>query len=383
MQLKLQSQSQKAWDAVTVDLDLGIDCGEYKWQQNQSYIEIFVHLPDGPASPEVIVDDTMPLCTLTRHIKLRVVLYCPVACDFELRQHWQAYYSFDHCPPSLCLQAIICHLPNINRPNKPCLLRTATLKSYVSYLHDLITSWACVNYVMCCLLWDTSEKETEDLMPCLSHTVQLQILHSKAGQLWKSVCRLGNLEWSVWVTFSSARLWKPPLLRPSEPYQSKTVYSSVRYRRSAPIFTEAPLHISVIASVKLSALSDDIETSLLFLEKTQEDHKSKQQSSSVHWSLLIEPLLYPKFYHTDKYIKSSVMMTTCTQDTLEIVLKWGSRDLFLTRIAGGSQPEAYKHHFDHKHEKNTLWRPMGQNQAWGEHLVFWRYHSVLQLAQAE
>ena len=38
------TDSQKAWDAVSIDGELGMDCGSYKWHQNQSYVEIFVKL---------------------------------------------------------------------------------------------------------------------------------------------------------------------------------------------------------------------------------------------------------------------------------------------------------------------------------------------------
>lgn len=40
--------SQKAWEALSIDADLGMDCDDYKWQQNQSYVEIFVKLPAQP-----------------------------------------------------------------------------------------------------------------------------------------------------------------------------------------------------------------------------------------------------------------------------------------------------------------------------------------------
>ena len=33
--------------------DLGVDCGNYKWRQNQSCVEVFVRMPENVASSKV------------------------------------------------------------------------------------------------------------------------------------------------------------------------------------------------------------------------------------------------------------------------------------------------------------------------------------------
>jgi hypothetical protein len=43
----------KAYTAITVPPSLGLDCGHYKWRQNQSHVEIFVSLPGNLAAKQV------------------------------------------------------------------------------------------------------------------------------------------------------------------------------------------------------------------------------------------------------------------------------------------------------------------------------------------
>ena len=42
----------KAYAALTVPLSLGLDCGHYKWRQNQSHVEVFVPLPENLAAKQ-------------------------------------------------------------------------------------------------------------------------------------------------------------------------------------------------------------------------------------------------------------------------------------------------------------------------------------------
>ena len=41
------------WQRIEVPHDLGIDCGNYKWRQNQSCVEVFVRMPENVASSKV------------------------------------------------------------------------------------------------------------------------------------------------------------------------------------------------------------------------------------------------------------------------------------------------------------------------------------------
>lgn len=42
-----------AWDAIQIDPDLGMECENYKWQQNQSYVEIYIQVPEYTSSKQV------------------------------------------------------------------------------------------------------------------------------------------------------------------------------------------------------------------------------------------------------------------------------------------------------------------------------------------
>lgn len=56
-QMALISSSYKHIDIPT---DLGLDCGTYKWRQNQSYVEIFIPLPDSVDSAAKIRVELKP-----------------------------------------------------------------------------------------------------------------------------------------------------------------------------------------------------------------------------------------------------------------------------------------------------------------------------------
>ncbi len=42
------------WQRVDVPADLGVDCGNYKWRQNQSCVEVFVRMPENVATSKVL-----------------------------------------------------------------------------------------------------------------------------------------------------------------------------------------------------------------------------------------------------------------------------------------------------------------------------------------
>lgn len=44
---------QKVWRQIEVPHDMGLDCDNYKWRQNQTHVEVFVRLPEY-ARPEQV-----------------------------------------------------------------------------------------------------------------------------------------------------------------------------------------------------------------------------------------------------------------------------------------------------------------------------------------
>lgn len=53
LQERLDAEHDKVWDALEVDIQLGMHCENYKWQQNQSHVEIYIHTPEGITSKQV------------------------------------------------------------------------------------------------------------------------------------------------------------------------------------------------------------------------------------------------------------------------------------------------------------------------------------------
>lgn len=45
MQARLSLRQDREWKRIDVAPELGLDCGTYKWRQNQSLVEVFVQLP--------------------------------------------------------------------------------------------------------------------------------------------------------------------------------------------------------------------------------------------------------------------------------------------------------------------------------------------------
>ncbi|EIE25264.1 hypothetical protein COCSUDRAFT_13889, partial [Coccomyxa subellipsoidea C-169] len=45
----------KRWSEISVPSDLGLDCGRYKWWQNQSYVEVFFLIPEKVTAKQVTV----------------------------------------------------------------------------------------------------------------------------------------------------------------------------------------------------------------------------------------------------------------------------------------------------------------------------------------
>ena len=44
-----------AWSRVQLTKDLGMDCGSYKWMQNQTEVEVFVPIPKNVKRQEVML----------------------------------------------------------------------------------------------------------------------------------------------------------------------------------------------------------------------------------------------------------------------------------------------------------------------------------------
>ncbi|GMH33796.1 hypothetical protein BSKO_01630 [Bryopsis sp. KO-2023] len=46
LESRLLTDQQRKWEQIEVPTDMGVACFNHKWKQNQSYIELFVKLPD-------------------------------------------------------------------------------------------------------------------------------------------------------------------------------------------------------------------------------------------------------------------------------------------------------------------------------------------------
>lgn len=77
-----QALLSSSYKQIDIPRDLGLDCGQYKWKQNQSYVEIFIPLPSHvdsaskisvelkPDHISVVIDEKPFLCgTLFRQVK--------------------------------------------------------------------------------------------------------------------------------------------------------------------------------------------------------------------------------------------------------------------------------------------------------------------------
>lgn len=53
MQAFAMPSQQIAWSLIQPAEDLGLDCGTYKWFQNQAEVEVFVPIPDNVRRQEV------------------------------------------------------------------------------------------------------------------------------------------------------------------------------------------------------------------------------------------------------------------------------------------------------------------------------------------
>ena len=43
----------RAWEEISLPPDMGLDCGHYKWYQNQSFVELAFPLPEHTQPKEV------------------------------------------------------------------------------------------------------------------------------------------------------------------------------------------------------------------------------------------------------------------------------------------------------------------------------------------
>ncbi len=69
--------------AIDIPRDLGLDCGTYRWRQNQSHVEIFVPLPEGLSTANVAVTlSTTRMCVeLDERPALKGQLYREIKAD--------------------------------------------------------------------------------------------------------------------------------------------------------------------------------------------------------------------------------------------------------------------------------------------------------------
>lgn len=54
LQAKLIDQQAGKWSEIAVPLELGLDCGRYKWWQNQTFLEVFFLIPEKVSAKQVI-----------------------------------------------------------------------------------------------------------------------------------------------------------------------------------------------------------------------------------------------------------------------------------------------------------------------------------------
>ena len=50
-----RARADKQWQAIDIPSGFGLDCGAYKWRQDQSRVEVFIPLPEGLAARQVRV----------------------------------------------------------------------------------------------------------------------------------------------------------------------------------------------------------------------------------------------------------------------------------------------------------------------------------------
>ena len=75
MQARLACSRTRAWEEISLPADMGMDCGHYKWYQNQSFVELAFPLPDHTQPKEV------SSCAVVAHVseaRLCVSLLCSV-----------------------------------------------------------------------------------------------------------------------------------------------------------------------------------------------------------------------------------------------------------------------------------------------------------------
>lgn len=60
-QARLLCSRAQAWEDVRIPADMGLDCGYYKWYQNQSTVELAFHLPEH-TQPKEVPHRTLPAC---------------------------------------------------------------------------------------------------------------------------------------------------------------------------------------------------------------------------------------------------------------------------------------------------------------------------------
>ena len=46
VQARLVCSRDRAWNEIRIPVDMGVDCGHYKWYQNQSIVELAFPVPE-------------------------------------------------------------------------------------------------------------------------------------------------------------------------------------------------------------------------------------------------------------------------------------------------------------------------------------------------
>ena len=61
VQARLVCSRMRAWEDIRLPEDMGMDCGHYKWYQNQSFVELAFPLPEHTQPKEVTDSVWIPL----------------------------------------------------------------------------------------------------------------------------------------------------------------------------------------------------------------------------------------------------------------------------------------------------------------------------------
>lgn len=112
------SSTERAWAEVQLPEGLGLDCGRYKYVQNQTFVEVYVHIPDNIKRDKVSAEElpVLQCCTCGHRIPPLPKSFHPssdLASSHSQREYMKAKPS-SHCkikcrgPPAMHLLSSLC-----------------------------------------------------------------------------------------------------------------------------------------------------------------------------------------------------------------------------------------------------------------------------------